>query len=515
MLSPSVGLLTQKSLPNAWVQVTVVGSLLLLGYAPLFPGLITDWYEHSTFSYCFLVPFIVAYLIGERWEKIKTASVEPTIWGAIPLLMAVLFGVVGQAADDAFALRVSMILVFGSTAWLLLGRRVFKALLFPLFYLALMIPVPYVLLKDITYHLRYLDAIHAANVLQLLGVPVYNESYFLHLPNMTLEVADVCSGVSSVFALFAIGMIYAYFLPLRTGLKIVLVMLTFPLAVAANLFRIIVTAILAYNFGPGVFQSTFHAFSGMVTFLLALSMFVGVGEILRTKWPYRLSLDDTTKDISGPLTDNHTVLGWSAFVFAVALLTISFYALRHFDRDEMHIHLDLTRLTLVGGSYSVAGNAEGAYADSNAQTSFSRMFVDQGGHHLEVFVGYRSDQRSGNRLRSPKLFFPDKGNFVWVRPVELPVTGAASVLGYWMLVRNEESRQLVLSWYQIGKQTYGGELAHRFEQLRRALFERRTDGAVIRLATPLEGNDSIEAAEERLRTLGSNLYPQLVQFLPR
>ncbi len=124
---------------------------------------------------------------------------------------------------------------------------------------------------------------HAANVLQLLGVPVYNESYFLHLPNMTLEVADVCSGVSSVFALFAIGVIYAYFLPLRTGLKIVLVMLTFPLAVAANLFRIIVTAILAYNFGPGVFQSTFHAFSGMVTFLLALSMFVGVGEILRTE----------------------------------------------------------------------------------------------------------------------------------------------------------------------------------------------------------------------------------------
>ena len=202
-------------------------------------------------------------------------------------------------------------------------------------------------------------------------------------------------------------------------------------------------------------------------------------------------------------------------MFAVALLTISFYALRHFDRDEMRIHLDLTRLTLVGGSYSVAGYAEGAYADSNAQPLFSRMFVDQGGHHLEVFVGYRSDQRSGNRLRSPKLFFPDKGNFVWVRPVELPVTGAASVLGYWMLVRNEESRQLVLSWYQIGKQTYGGELAHRFEQLRRALLERRPTAPSLDWLRLWKVMTALKRPKSRLRTLGSNLYPQLVQFLPR
>ena len=182
----------------------------------------------------------------------------------------------------------------------------------------------------------------------------------------------------------------------------------------------------------------------------------------------------------------------------------------------MYIHLDLTRSTLSRPVLTVWPEMlRGLMRIQTRRPHSLGCLSSQGGHHLEVFVGYRSDQRSGNRLRSPKLFFPDKSNFVWVRPVVLPVSGAASVLGYWMLVRNGESRQLVLSWYQIGKQTYPwGSSAHRSNNFAvRALFERRTDGAVIRLATPLEGNDSIEAAEERLRTLGSNLYPQLVQFL--
>ena len=89
----------------------------------------------------------------------------------------------------------------------------------PLFYLALMIPVPYVLLKDITYHLRYTDAVHAANVLQLLGVPVYNESYFLPSSKYDAEVADVCSGVSSVFALFAIAGDLCLFFALANWIK--------------------------------------------------------------------------------------------------------------------------------------------------------------------------------------------------------------------------------------------------------------------------------------------------------
>ncbi len=117
-------------------------------------------------------------------------------------------------------MRLSMILALASTVYLLLGTEYFKVLWFPLFYLLLMIPAPYtVLIKDLTGgHLRYMnDSKHAATILQLLGVPVLVEAYFIHIPNMTLEVADVCSGVSSVFALFALGTVNAYFLPTRNS----------------------------------------------------------------------------------------------------------------------------------------------------------------------------------------------------------------------------------------------------------------------------------------------------------
>ena len=516
MLSPRVGVLTHNSRPGAWVQATVVSGLLLLGYAPLFPGLITDWYEHSTFSYCFLVPLIVAYLIWERWEKIKTASVEPTIWAAIPLLMAVLFGLVGQAADDAFALRVSMILVLGSTAWLLLGRRVFKALLFPLFYLALMIPVPYVLLKDITYHLRYSDAKQAANVLQLLGIPVYQEAYFLHIPNMTLEVADVCSGVSSVFAMFAIAIVYVRFLRLQWSLKFLLLACTFPFAVVANLFRIIITVVLAYNFGPAVFQSTFHALSGTVTFLTAMTMLVGLGEILRRK--YSRSFGDTSQE-QAVATIERTDSGfreWGTFALAVVILGAGLWATRQIDGGkELPLRSDLAKVTVPHG-YTATLAAPDSYVDPNAESSLSGTFAgrDSHRHTVEVFLGYRSEQRSGNRLGSPKLYFPDKWNFEWVKPEVIPIDSTTSIHGNWMLARKGESVQLVYYWYQIENHTFAGELEHRLEQVRRSFLDRRSDGAVVRIATLLENGETIETAKERLRNFGANLYPQLVECLP-
>ena len=115
-----------------------------------------------------------------------------------------------------------------------------------------MIPVPYVLVNTIVNYLMFFDAKHAATILQLLGIPVYLDSNFLHLPNITLEVADVCSGISSLFALFVLGIFYSSLLPLSTGLKALVTASTVPLAVIANLIRIIVTVGLIYYIGPVV-----------------------------------------------------------------------------------------------------------------------------------------------------------------------------------------------------------------------------------------------------------------------
>lgn len=499
-------------------QWSILALLFGLYYGPVVPELIKDWYEHSTFSYGFLVPFIAAYLFWQQWSQIKTTSVLPDIRASIPLFVAVAIGVAGYALGDSFSTRVSMILSLGSIVMLVFGIEMLKKLLFPLFYLSLMIPVPYVFIKDLTFYLRYSDATNAANVLQVLGLPVYRESYFLHIPNMSLEVADVCSGVSSVFALFALGVFYAHFLPLRFSLKILLVVCTFPFAVAANLFRIILTVILAYYFGPVVFQSYFHGFSGTFTFVLALMMTIGVGEILKRKFPVPSisvsMLDKPIIECNSGGGKIEKMVGWGAFAFGAVILSTALYSSFQFNAaPAIHLMTDLKAVD-PGDDYKRAGTIlEDAYQDSNAETSFSQVFVGNDGNTIDLFIGYRSSQTAGSRLRSPKLYLPERWNSAWLKPAELPVDERTSVRGNWMLARKGDSGQLVIYWYQIGSRTYAGEFEYRYEQFRRSLIERRSDGAVIRIASSLRNGESPEVAQARLGVFGVHLYRQLVRVL--
>ncbi len=71
-----------------------------------------------------------------------------------------------------------------------------------------------------------------------------------------------------------------------------------------------------------------------------------------------------------------------------------------------------------------------------------------------------------------------------------------------------------LYWYQIGSRTYGGEFEHRIEQIRRQFFERRSDGAIVRISTSLRNDEPIEAAQKRLQEFGIRLYPELLRVLP-
>ena len=509
-------LVSRQRLTVTFLQWVVLAALFAAHYGPVVPGLVNEWVESRTYSYGFLVPFIAGYLLWQRWDHVKKLPVTPSLWAGGPLLMIVTLGLVGQAIGDDFSIRVSMILALASAIWLLLGREWLKALWFPVSYLFLMIPVPYVLVKDLIFHLRYSDATHAANVLQLIGVPVFRDAYFLHLPNMTLEVADVCSGVSSVFALFALGVIYAHYLPIRAILKFLLVIGTFPFAIIANLFRIILTAILAYHFGPVVLQSTFHGLSGTFTFLLALAMLVVSGEFLRSRYPARAPIEPAaSQKSSAHLSSAKPGSRWVPYSLCVIVLGTGVYFSHTMTGGEkMSLGANLDSLVSSGAYRLMKTDVQDLYEDSNAETALSQVFVGPDNAPLELFVGYRGEQRAGSRLRSPKLHFPQNWNSVWLKPADLTIDRGTTIHGNWMLARKDSSVKLVVYWYQFGNNTFGGEFENRLQQVKRTFTDRRNDGAVVRIATPVREGEALEIAQDRLQKLAAHLYPQLLKLLP-
>jgi EpsI family protein len=181
---------------------------------------------------------------------------------------------------------------------------------------------------------------------------------------------------------------------------------------------------------------------------------------------------------------------------------------------KMHLGSDLRLLVDSGTHQFIQSKSQDLYQDSNADTALSVVAIVQNKSPIEVFVGYRGEQTAGIRLRSPKINFPENWNSVWLKPANVEIASAVTIRGNWMLTRRGNTQRLVMYWYQIADDTFSGEFENRLRQLKRAILNRRTDGAVVRIATPVLNGESIEQAQERLRLVSIELYSRLATMFP-
>jgi exosortase len=143
-----------------------------------------------------------------------------------------------------------------------------------------MIPFPYLTFKAVTYQSRLFEAGVTAKALRWLGVPILQQGVMLHLPRVTLEIADECSGVLAVAALVALGTAYAQIQPRATWMRVTLALAAAPLGLASNIFRLVLTALGVHYLGPITLTSVFHRFNGTVVFLTTVVLLAGLDRVL-------------------------------------------------------------------------------------------------------------------------------------------------------------------------------------------------------------------------------------------
>jgi exosortase len=145
-----------------------------------------------------------------------------------------------------------------------------RQLLLPILILLLAIPFPAIIFNQITFPLQLMASRCASMILPLLGVPVLQEGNVIQLPVMKLEVAEACSGIRSLMSLFTLAVFYGYFLERTTGRRIILALASIPIAVAANVVRIVGTGLCVQYWDPEKALGFFHEFSGWVMFVVSL-----------------------------------------------------------------------------------------------------------------------------------------------------------------------------------------------------------------------------------------------------
>ncbi len=285
---PSIGVAPLRSSSGStYLLLGCMTLLVCVLYRSIGVKLVTDWYELPDFSHGFLIPFFVAYILWDKRGAIAATPIRAT-WAGMPLVLLGLFCLlVGVFGADLFFSRVSFVILTCGIVWCLAGLPMLRQIRFSLFVLLLAIPLPTLIFNQITFPLQLFASHLASLALPLAGVPVLRDGNVIQLPTMQLEVAEACSGIRSLLSLFTLAVIYGYLLEPNTVRRILLALSSIPIAVAANVARIVGTGLCVQYWNPDKAVGFFHEFSGWLMFLVSLSLLYLVHQLLQIVGPRR------------------------------------------------------------------------------------------------------------------------------------------------------------------------------------------------------------------------------------
>ena len=265
-------------------------ALLLLTawlYASILAHLFLQWVGPSrdpNFEHGIFVPLFALFVLWQDRKRLKAITPSPS-WAGLPLVvLSLLMLALGVLGAELFFSRVSLLILLAGLIILFQGWTFFRAVLFPWAFLILMIPIPNLLLQQVTFPLQLLASKLATDLLEVVGVPVLRQGNVIYLAAMPLDVAEACSGIRSLLTLVTLAIIYGYLMETRMWVRVVLALSAVPIAVAANGFRIFGTGLLVQYWDPDKAEGFFHTFSGWLIFVVALIMLFAVHRVISLIW---------------------------------------------------------------------------------------------------------------------------------------------------------------------------------------------------------------------------------------
>lgn len=269
----------------AWVNEwwPIVFGLMAL-YIPTYYGLFTGLWRGSDHAHGPIVLMVVLFLV---WQNRHYLSVDlaNSMWpkvGFSILIFGLLCYVVGRSQDILMLDIGSQIFVLAGILLITRGTKVLKAMWFPLFFILFMIPLPGFFLDAVTMPMKMAVSYVAEHILFLVGYPIARTGVILQIGQYQLLVADACAGMHTLISLEALGLLYLNLVKHDSLFRnITLAILIIPISFTANVIRVMVLTLVTYYFGDAAGQGFVHGFAGMVLFVVALTLIMGVDSILQ------------------------------------------------------------------------------------------------------------------------------------------------------------------------------------------------------------------------------------------
>lgn len=261
---------------------------LLLGlltlYVPTFYDLATGLWTNEEQAHGPIILVLSLWLIFRQWPEIIKANDEKSDsgFGWIAFFIALTLYVIGRSQQILIFEIGSFVLILMAVLLIKRGYIALKIMWFPLFFLLFMIPLPSALVSFLTMPMKIAVSYVAEHILFWANYPIARNGVILQIGQYQLLVADACAGLQTLLTLEALGLFYLNLIQHTSVFRnLTLAVFIVPISFTANVIRVIVLTLITYHYGDAAGQGFLHGFSGMVLFISALILILGVDGLLQ------------------------------------------------------------------------------------------------------------------------------------------------------------------------------------------------------------------------------------------
>jgi len=483
------------------------------------------WIDSPEYSHGLLIPPVAAFLIWQQKDRLERMPFDGSWRGVVVTLFGGAMLVVGQLGTVYTIVQYAYVVTLYGLVLSFLGWRPFRLIAVPMLILMFMIPLPQFVMANLSTKLQLLSSQLGVAVMRAFDVTVFVEGNVIDLGGYKLQVAEACSGLRYLFPLMTLGFLMAYFYKGAFWKRTLLFFSSIPITVLMNSIRVGVIGITVERWGISMAEGFLHEFQGWMIFMISMAIMLGEIVILN-----RLGREQGTwRQLFGVEFPNPAPAGSpsrrrripAAFMVASALLVLFIVTTIALPRPA-EIYPQRTEFAefpmQLGDWHGRRQSLEGIYSETLQLDDYVLAdYVDSAGDAINLYIPYYQSQRKGEAVHSPRSCLPGGGwqmrDFGQRTLTGVIVDGHALRVNRVVIELGNE-RELVYYWFEQRGRVIDNEFVVKWFLFWDALTRHRTDGAMIRLITPLAAASSEADADRRMTEFVGQFAPRLRAYIP-
>jgi len=510
---------TNKFFPFICLLTVVTSIFYLFSSAAIF--LSDDW-SRDEYSHGFLLP-LLAILMG--WHRLSGwhGKARSNWFGIVIIAVSIGLLFISEISTFRQLSYFSMVLTLFGLSLTYLGTSIVKRLT-PVFILLLFaIPIPFIIYNPLSLFLKLLSTSMGVFLIDLFGYSVYQDGNIIDLGTFKLQVVDACNGLRYLFPSASFGFLIAYLMKDVWWKRAVIFLSSAPITIAMNALRIAVVGVTVNIWGTTAAEGFLHIFEGFVVFLLCIvllmietMLLLRIGTKGTFNWDF-FSIPQGQIYIRPVLRGNISI--FVSLLCVLATLAMASGYTKSATHSKSHEISSLHIPTIMRNWQGKQSNLSPYALNELKLTDYVLTDYKNVNNPLRpdvnLYIAYYASQTVGSTIHSPATCLPGGG---WQREqsrvislslqdqeVLLPVTR--------MIVSKGDQKLVTYYWYHERGRNLTNQISAKWYLLVDSLFKRRSDGSLIRLTTPILGNNEEDNADERLRTFLNDFYPVIIQNL--